>query len=68
MDGEAWWAAVHGVAQSRTRLKRLSSSSSIVLVIWASQVTLAVMNPAANAGDSRDTDSVPESGLGDPLE
>ena len=27
-DGEAWWAAVYGVAQSRTRLKRLSSSSS----------------------------------------
>ena len=27
-DGEAWWAAVCGVAQSRTRLKRLSSSSS----------------------------------------
>ena len=27
-DGEACWAAVHWVAQSRTRLKRLSSSSS----------------------------------------
>ena len=27
-DGGAWWAAVHGVAQSRTWLKRLSSSSS----------------------------------------
>ena len=27
-DGEAWWAAVYGVTQSRTRLKRLSSSSS----------------------------------------
>ena len=27
-DREAWWAAVYGVAQSRTRLKRLSSSSS----------------------------------------
>ena len=27
-DGRAWWAAVYGVAQSRTRLKRLSSSSS----------------------------------------
>ena len=27
-DGEACWAAVYGVAQSRTRLKRLSSSSS----------------------------------------
>ena len=25
-DGEAWWAAICGVAQSRTRLKRLSSS------------------------------------------
>ena len=28
MDGRAWGAAVHGVAQSRTQLKRLSSSSS----------------------------------------
>ena len=26
-DGGAWWAAVYGVAQSRIRLKRLSSSS-----------------------------------------
>ena len=28
MDGGAWKAAVHGVADGRTRLKRLSSSSS----------------------------------------
>ena len=27
-DGGTWWAAVYGVAQSRTRLRRLSSSSS----------------------------------------
>ena len=27
-DGGAWWAAISGIAQSRTRLKRLSSSSS----------------------------------------
>ena len=27
-DGGSWWAAVYGDAQSRTRLKRLSSSSS----------------------------------------
>ena len=26
-DGGAWWAAVYGVAQSRTQLKQLSSSS-----------------------------------------
>ena len=29
-DGGAWWAAVYGVAQSWTRLMRLSSSSSTV--------------------------------------
>ena len=31
-DGGAWWAAVYGVAQSRTRLKQLSSSSSSTLI------------------------------------
>ena len=30
-DGGAWWAAVYGVAQSWTRLKRLSSSSSSLI-------------------------------------
>ena len=29
-DGESWWATVCGVAQSRTWLRRLSSSSSII--------------------------------------
>ena len=33
-DGGAWWAAVYGVAQSRTRLKRLSSSRSSVLWLF----------------------------------
>ena len=32
-DGGAWWAAVYGVAQSRIRLKRLSSSSSFYLFV-----------------------------------
>ena len=31
-DGGAWWAAVYGVAQSRTRLKWLSSSSHFLKV------------------------------------
>ena len=41
-DGGAWWAAVYEVAQSRTRLKRLSSSSSsravalFLVVLWIS--------------------------------
>ena len=39
-DGGAWWAAVSGVAQSRTRLKRLSSiaviNSRILFVICES--------------------------------
>ena len=33
-DREAWWAAVYGVAQSRTQLKRLSSSSNMIESSW----------------------------------
>ena len=32
-DGGAWWAAVYGVSQGRTQLKRLSSSSICRLFI-----------------------------------
>ena len=42
-DGEAWWTAVYGVEQSRTRLKWLSSSSndiSQLLRIWDLPETL----------------------------
>ena len=60
MDGGAWWAAVYGVAQSRTRLKRFSSSSSSV-----------VKESACNAGDPS---SIPRSerstgeGIGHPFQ
>ena len=33
-DRGAWWAAIYGVAQSRTRLKQLSSSSSVCVYIY----------------------------------
>ena len=34
-DGGAWWAAIYGVAQSWTRLKRLSSSKvKFYTLIW----------------------------------
>ena len=44
-DAGAWWAAVYGVAQSRTRLKWLSSSSSMRYyaanyVSWVPRLTL----------------------------
>ena len=45
-DGGAWWAAVYGVAQSQTQLKRLSSSSSSPThlgdqMVWSPSVTMA---------------------------
>ena len=33
-DGGAWWAAIYGVAQSRTRLKRLSMRSYFVTLYF----------------------------------
>ena len=42
-DGGAWWAAVYGVAQSQTQLKRLSSSSMLTLCLpfWESMFSKA---------------------------
>ena len=44
-DGGAWWPAVYGVAQSRTRLKRLSSNSDLILTyqlaVWLDLITPA---------------------------
>ena len=37
MDGGAWWAAIYGVAQSQTQLKRLiisSSSMDSIIIIY----------------------------------
>ena len=46
-DGRAWWAAVYGVAWSRTRLKRLSSSSSSMIVLflgfWGTSMLFSTM-------------------------
>ena len=46
MDRGAWWAAVQRVAQSRTRLKRLSSSSRMAvlsLVLWELAVLFTIL-------------------------
>ena len=42
-DGGAWWAAVYGVAQSRTRLKRLSSSHKLYISLFYIIVLLCVL-------------------------
>ena len=44
VDRGAWWAAVYAVAQSWTRLKRLSSSSSSHLRSLEVQVLVAVVS------------------------
>ena len=41
-DGRAWWAAVCGVAQSWTRLMRLSSSSRASLITQLVKNLLAI--------------------------
>ena len=52
-DGRAWWAAIYAVAQSRTRVKRLSSSSSSICIKlnMSSPSGSVVKNLPANAGN-----------------
>ena len=45
-DGGAWWAAVYGVAQSQTRLKKLSSSSSMSVLEDSILTEVSEFNPA----------------------
>ena len=45
-DGGAWWAAVYGIAQSWTQLKRLSSSSKVEhgWILWPTNTTLGCLS------------------------
>ena len=47
-DGGVWWAAVYGVAQSQTRLKRLSSSSSFHFGLKLNIFSLSTSNKKKN--------------------
>ena len=63
MDRGAWWATVHRVTKSQTRLKQLSTHSHIHgYTTRASQVVLVIKNLPTNAGDIRDASSIPGSG------
>ena len=53
MDRGVWWAAVYGVAQSQTRLKRLSSSRDLFKKIRVTKGTFH-----AKAGTIKDRNSM----------
>ena len=62
MDRGAWQAMAHRITNSQTRLKRLSTSTLVVVV---------VKNPPANAGDVASVSGSgrsPERGNGNPLQ
>ena len=68
-DRGAWWAAVCGVTQSHTRLKQLSSSSSMKVRGFSGG--LAVKNLPANAGEVSlisGSERSPEEGNDNPLQ
>ena len=64
-DGGAWWAAVCGVAQSRTQLKRLSSSSRLIitflprskhlLISWLQSPSAVILEPKKIKSDTVST-------------
>ena len=54
-DGGAWWAAVYGVAQSRTRLKWLSSSSSSNLFFLANLVLMSSQDVRYKKGSGQNS-------------
>ena len=63
-DGGAWWGAVYGVAQSRTRLKRLSSSMGFPGGSAGKESTCN----AGDLGSSPGSGRFPGEGIGYPLQ
>ena len=49
-DGGAWWAAVYGVAQGWTRLKRLSSGGGSSSATWEALFTCKCDSQSFNQG------------------
>ena len=67
MDREAWWATVHGVAESNMT-EHLTLSSLLYFMIYTGFLSGSVVkNPPANSGDMWDT-QVLSLGWEDPVE
>ena len=63
-DGGAWWAAVYGVTQSRTRLKQLSSSDHGLAPVVTGSHPRAIHTPCQShvitMKDTSVTQEIPE--------
>ena len=71
MDGGAWWAAVYGVTETQTRLKRLSISSSSSRANRGLPLWLSSEESAYNEGDTGlipASERSPGGGNGNPLQ
>ena len=80
MDGGAWWATVHRVTKSRTRLSDFTHSltpsacNDILCALGGVPRCTVIKNPPANAGDAGEMGSIPgwrrspEVGNGSPLQ
>ena len=55
MDGGAWWATVHGVAKSRTRLSDFTLGSSGFAVLSSLYLGLLVTPSARNLPAMQET-------------
>ena len=67
MDRGTWWAIVHGVLKSRTRLKRLSSSSSVLFGLPGSSAGKESTCNAGYSGSLPGLGRSPAEGTGYPL-
>ena len=62
MDREAWWAAVHGVAKSRTQLSNWTHFFIFLSVDIGLIPVFAVTNTAVKIGDIKIINNLPKTG------
>ena len=59
-DGGAWWAAIYGVAQSRTRLKWLSNSRITMRIKWVNSFKSLRMASGTEQGQNKHVNRFPQ--------
>ena len=72
-DSGAWWAAVYGVAQSRTRLKRLSITKEYHIKfrffksLWRNQTFILIFTPSQNPYRNKNVKSIDMKRVGEEI-